>query len=272
MNKYELLALAKQKLKDHHLDLKLADYLFRNLYSFDKENVTTDEWQLYNHILDKILSGIPYQYAVGKVNFYGLEFKVNNHVLIPRFETEELVYYTIQYISKYFNNKATLVDIGTGSGIIAITLKKNIPNLTVYATDISINALEIAKINANNLNVDINFLAGDMLAPIKDLKFDIIISNPPYLSFNQIIDDIVIKNEPHIALYGGNDGLKYYRQLFKEVKAILNERSLICLEISEEIVTGLKSLLEEYFKDTKYEFKKDMAGRTRMLFIFNNLD
>ena len=111
-----------------------------------------------------------------------------------------------------------------------------------------------------------------MLAPIKDLKFDIIISNPPYLSFNQIIDDIVIKNEPHIALYGGNDGLKYYRQLFKEVKAILNERSLICLEISEEIVTGLKSLLEEYFKDTKYEFKKDMAGRTRMLFIFNNLD
>ena len=139
MNKYELLALAKQKLKDHHLDLKLADYLFRNLYSFDKENVTTDEWQLYNQILDKILNGIPYQYAVGKVNFYGLEFKVNNHVLIPRFETEELVYYTIQYISKYFNNKATLVDIGTGSGIIAITLKKNIPNLTVYATDISIN-------------------------------------------------------------------------------------------------------------------------------------
>jgi len=272
MNNYELLSNARLKLQENNLDEKLANYLYEYLFNNDKDNITISNIEEYNNKLSRIINGEPLQYIIEKTNFYGYDLKVNNNVLIPRFETEELVYYTLEYINRYFNNKISIVDVGTGSGAIAVTLKKELCELDVYATDISKKAIEVAKENASKLNAEITFLNGDMLEPLRGKKFDILISNPPYLKENQNIEKIVVDNEPNIALFGGVDGLKYYRQVFKGAKNVLNKKSLICLEISEEIKEDIERLVIKYFNSSRYEFKKDMSNRTRMLFIFNNID
>lgn len=270
MNKQELLKQTEQLLINNSLDPKLAKYIYEGL--FNNDNLDDIDLKLYQEKINCIINGISPQYVLGKVNFYGYDFNVNNNVLIPRFETEELVYNTIEYIKKYFDNNTSVVDIGTGSGAIAITLKKELPNLDVYATDISNEAITVAKDNAKVLNADIKFLVGTMLEPLGNTKFDVIISNPPYLRKTDAIDKIVIDNEPHIALFGGEDGLKYYKEILKSAKNYLNDRSMICFEISEEIKQDLEIIVKEYFPHSKYEFKKDMSLRTRMLFIFNNID
>ena len=155
----------------------------------------------------KLKQGLPVQYIVGNVDFYGSIIEVNENVLIPRFETEELV----DRVIKKLKNKKNLdiVDLGTGSGCIAISLAKNL-NSNVDAVDISKEALEVAKKNAINNNVKINFYLGDMLNPLNK-KYDLIISNPPYIAYDEEIMDVVKNNEPHIALYAENEGLYYNR-------------------------------------------------------------
>ncbi|MFA5602399.1 MAG: peptide chain release factor N(5)-glutamine methyltransferase [Bacilli bacterium] len=214
----------------------------------------------------------PNQYIDGYTNFYGYDFKVNKHVLIPRFETEELVENTIIYIKKHFKNNINIVDIGTGSGIIGITLKKELPNINMTMTDISKKALKVAKYNANKLNIKANFIQGDLLIPLKDKTFDVLISNPPYIKTNENIDPLVKNNEPHLALYGGLDGLKYYKILLKDAKKILKNKSLIALEIGADQKSDLIKLIKKYFPNSKYETKKDLQKRDRMLFVFNNID
>ena len=161
--------------------------------------------------IERLQNGEPVQYIVGNVNFYGNEIKVNKNVLIPRFETEELVEYTISYIKKMFKEKINIIDLGTGSGCIAVTLKKKI-NSNVSAIDISKEALEVARENAKKNKVEIDFIQNDMLDNISN-KFDVIISNPPYISKNEEIQDIVRKNEPSLALYADNEGLYYYEKI-----------------------------------------------------------
>ncbi len=214
----------------------------------------------------------PIQYIEGYVNFYGYDFKVNKYVLIPRFETEELVENTIIYIKEYFKENIDIVDIGTGSGNIGITLKKELPNINITMTDISKKALKVAKYNAHKLNVEASFIHGDLLTPLKNKKFDVLISNPPYIREDEEIDPLVKDNEPHLALYGGKDGLKYYKVLLKDVKNVLKDKSLIALEIGATQKKDLITLIKKYFPHSKYEIKKDLQKRDRMVFIFNNID
>ncbi len=272
MDKNELILSSKLKLRQSNLNEQLADNLYKCLFNCNNQIITIDMIEEYNKKLTKIIKGEPIQYVISNANFYGYDLQVNNDVLIPRFETEELVYYTLKYIKSIFNNKISIVDIGTGSGAIAITLKKEMPELVVYATDISDKAITVAQKNASALNADITFLSGDMLKPLENKKFDVIISNPPYLKKEQEIEKVVIDNEPIMALYGGIDGLKYYKKILKGAKKVLKKRSLICLEISEEIKEGIEKIIIKYFNSSRYEFKKDMSGRTRMLFIFNNIE
>ena len=157
--------------------------------------------------IKRLNNGEPVQYIVGNVDFYNSNFIVNKNVLIPRFETEELVQNTINFIKEYFD-KPKVLDIGTGSGAIAISIKKDIDSI-VYATDISKEALEVAKENAKRNNVDINFVNTNIYDGINE-KFDIVISNPPYIRYDEEIEDIVKNNEPHIALYADNNGLYFY--------------------------------------------------------------
>ncbi|MBQ3475695.1 MAG: peptide chain release factor N(5)-glutamine methyltransferase [Bacilli bacterium] len=209
----------------------------------------------------------PVQYIVGNVDFYNCNLIVNKNVLIPRFETEELVDTTINKIKQLFNKKVDILDIGTGSGAIAISLKKELDS-NVYATDISKEALEVAKENANKNDTVITFINTNIYDGI-DNRFDVIISNPPYIRYDEEIDPIVKNNEPHLALYADDNGLYFYREILKNIRFILKEKYLICFEIGESQFEDIKSIKEQYLPEAKIELKKDLQGRDRMLFITN---
>ena len=217
--------------------------------------------------LSRLEKGEPVQYIVGNVDFYKSNIIVNKNVLIPRFETEELVDETIKRAKRYFKNKINILDIGTGSGAIAISLKKEL-NSNVYATDISKEALEVAKENAKRNDTEITFINTNIFDGIHN-SFDIVISNPPYISYNEEIEEIVKNNEPSIALYADNDGLYFYEEILKGISSILNDRYLIAFEIGELQFDSIKEYKDKYLKEAKIELKKDMQGRNRMVFIQN---
>ena len=216
--------------------------------------------------LKKLKEGKPVQYIVGNVNFYGITLKVNENVLIPRFETETLVEKTINYAKKELKEPLKILDIGTGSGAIAITLKKNLES-SVDAVDISKKALKIAKENAKINNVEINFIHSNMLEKI-DKKYDLIISNPPYISYDEEVEEIVKNNEPHIALYAENDGLEYYEKILKNAEKYINKPGIIAFEIGMNQGKKIKKIASKYLKTDNIKIEKDLSGKDRYIFIF----
>lgn len=222
---------------------------------------------LLNDGLKRLEKGEPVQYIVGNVDFYGCNIKVNKNVLIPRFETEELVDYSIKYIEKNFENP-DILEIGTGSGCISIALKKSLSKSNIFATDISKDAINVAKINAKDNNVDIKFINTNIYQGI-DKKFDVIISNPPYIAKNEEIMDIVYNNEPHIALFADNNGLYFYEEILKNSSKILKDKFLICLEIGMTQAQNIINIANKYLDKINIIVKKDMQGRDRFIFIKN---
>jgi len=212
--------------------------------------------------------GIPVQYIVGNVDFYGYNFLVNKDVLIPRFETEELVDRTIKYVHKYFDDSVRIVDLGCGSGCISISLSKEL-GINVDAVDISPDALGVARENCVKNNASVNFYLGNMLEPLHD-KYDVIISNPPYISYDEEIDEIVKINEPSLALYADNDGLYFYEEILKKCKKYLNDRFLIAFEIGYTQGERIKEFALKYLGDVSVSVEKDLSGRDRFVFIFSD--
>lgn len=214
---------------------------------------------------------LPVQHIIGYVYFYGYKFIVNEDVLIPRFETEELVANVLMLYDEHFPGKnIDLVDIGTGSGCLAITLKKEEPErITVVATDISKDAISTAKMNAEALKADIEFLVGDMLEPLAGRRFDIIVSNPPYIPNDESVDPIIFDNEPHVALFGGHDGLYFYREILSQAKTILKDQSLIAFEHGYDKAEELRMIAKKHFPGSQVYTLKDMQGRDRMTFVIN---
>ena len=217
--------------------------------------------------LKKLEEGQPVQYIVGNVDFYDINLLVNKNVLIPRFETEYLVEKTINYAKK-LKEPLDILDIGTGSGAIAITLAKHL-NSKVIATDISEKALEIAQKNAKRNNTKINFKQSDILKSVKG-KFDIIISNPPYISKDETIDPLVKDNEPSLALYADNKGLYFYEEILKNIKPYLKEKSIIAFEIGMTQSKDITKIAQKYLPKVKIITEKDLTGKDRYIFIFNN--
>ena len=217
--------------------------------------------------LKQLESAVPPQYIIGNVNFYGNTINVDKRVLIPRFETELLVEKTIKYIKKKYNNKEILsiLDIGTGSGCIAITLKKEL-NANITGIDISEEALKVAKSNANINNVDINFYQSDIFSNIKE-KFDVIISNPPYISYEEEIEDIVKNNEPHLALYADDNGMFFYDKILRECSNYLNDKFLIAFEIGYKQGEDIMNLAYKYLDNVNVMVEKDYSGKDRYVFI-----
>ena len=216
-------------------------------------------------LLDK---GISPQYIVGNVDFYGNIINVDSRVLIPRFETELLVEKTIHYVENLFNRKVSILDIGTGSGCIAITLKKEI-DCDVVASDISLDAIDVARENAINNMVDILFVNSDIFSNIED-KFDVIISNSPYISYDEEIDDMVKNNEPSLALYASNDGVYFYDKILSECAKYLNDRFLIAFEIGYTQGDRIVKLVYKYLgDDVNVRVEKDYSNRDRFVFIWN---
>ena len=210
--------------------------------------------------LKRLENGEPVQYIVGDVDFYGNTIKVDKRALIPRFETEGLVEIALSYLSDGMN----IIDLGTGTGCIAITLKKKLPNSLVDAVDISSEALELAKSNAKLNNVDINFYQGDMLCT--DKKYDCIISNPPYISHDEEVMDIVKNNEPNNALYADNNGLYFYEEILKKAKDYLNNKYYIFFEMGYNQGQSIKEIALKYL-DCNVEIKKDLQGFDRYVII-----
>lgn len=218
--------------------------------------------------LKRLEQGEPVQYIIGNVDFYGFIFDVDRRVLIPRFETEELVEKTVNYIHKNFSKPISIIDLGTGSGCIAITLKKLLPSSHVVAVDISSDALEVARLNALKNEVEITFQKNDMLHGISD-KFDVIISNPPYIDYEEEIMEVVSKNEPALALYADHNGLYFYEDILKNCSRNLKEKFLIAFEIGQTQGEDITRLAHQYLENIEVKIEKDMKGLDRFVFITN---
>ena len=218
-----------------------------------------------NEAIKLLESGIPVQYIVGNVDFYGYNFIVNDKVLIPRFETEELVDRTIKYVQKSFSDSVRIVDLGCGSGCISITLSKEL-GISVDAVDISSDALEVARENCIRNGASVNFYLGNMLEPLTG-TYDVIISNPPYISYDEEIDEIVKNNEPSLALYADNDGLYFYEHILMNCSRYLNNKFLIAFEIGYTQGDRIRDMALKYLDDVKVIIEKDLSGRDRFVFI-----
>ena len=158
--------------------------------------------------------------------------------------------------------------MATGSGCIAISLSLEEKNMNVIATDISFEALDVARMNNEKLGANVKFYQGDMLEPVKDKKFDIFVSNPPYIPEEEDVMSLVKDNEPNIALFGGNDGMKFYRIIFSGVRPLLKDKALICFEHGFDKKEEMLLLANEYFPECKVEVLKDLEGKDRMTFIY----
>ena len=236
------------------------------LKKYIKENKLDDNY--YNECLKQLENGKPIQYIIGNVDFYGNIIKVNESVLIPRFETELLADITIKKIKNIFKDKKIdILDLGTGSGCIAITLKKEI-NSNVDALDISLDALEVAKQNAKLNNVDINFIHEDMTM-YKEKKYDVIISNPPYIRYDEEIMDIVKNNEPHLALYAEDNGLYFYKHIIDNIPYITKNKYLVCFEIGYLQSDYIVDYVKKHLEDINITVHKDYSEKDRFIFITN---
>lgn len=279
----QLIHDSENMLDDEDKDCNVAKVLFyhlaakepHQLYLMMDEEVDQDLYDDFQIGMKRYMKGEPIQYIKGKETFFTRDFIVNENVLIPRYETEELIENILYRIDDYFDHydSIDLCDVGTGSGAIAISLALEEPKLHVVATDISEKALEVAKINASDLGANIEFYQGDMLEPLinKGVKVDIFVSNPPYIPELQDIESVVKDNEPHVALFGGTDGLYFYRRIFEKAKSVIKEKALLAFEMGFDQRELMCEAVEYYFPNTPYEIIEDMNGKDRMLFIYYHL-
>ena len=272
----ELIVFGKENIHSIHAKILLADLLGINqleLINHLDETVSQELADTYKKRIKMLHDNKPIQYIMENVNFYGNKFYVNEDVLIPRFETEELVENTINLLNEHFKDEPlNIIDLGCGSGVIGLTLKQKIPKSNVTLVDISNKALEIARKNSRDLNLPVEIINSNFLDGITD-KYHCIISNPPYIKLDEKIDTIVKENEPHIALYGGKDGLDCYRQTFKNIKNNLKSKYLIALEIGMTQKDDIIKIINENLKDNKTIIaKKDLQGRDRMIFVIKNTE
>jgi len=234
------------------------------------ETVDEENKNRFYDAIDRLNNGEPLQYILSNANFYGYDYYVNKNVLIPRFETEELVYQTLDYLKKNKPN-AKVLDLCTGSGCIGLTLKQELNTLDVTMSDISREALEVTKINKDKYNVDCQIIESNLFENITG-KFDCIISNPPYISRDEDVMELVKNNEPELALYADNNGLAIYERIFKEAKHYLNKSYLLAFELNSNKSREIYNMAEKYFPGNKLIIKKDNYGRNRMLFILKDFE
>ena len=244
------------------------EFSFQNELFLHFDDECKNEDLLDSYIKD-ILKGIPFQYVVSKSHFCGLDFYVDKNVLIPRPETEELVLLAVKTIKdKFKNSSLNIVDVCTGSGCIGISFKKFFEDSNVYCCDISENALSVTKKNSEDLHLNIQVLQGNLLEPLlnKGLKFDVIISNPPYIPSKDTVSEQTLKYEPHLALFAF-PSTKFYEEIFEQSQNIIHENTCFFFEIGEDMEEVLTPIVEKYFPNKQYKFIKDMYNKTRFLFI-----
>lgn len=265
--KYGSDLLKENKIEDYSIKVKILISFITGikkdiLINYEDVEILDNKLEIYIYNLNKIIEGVPIQYITKKQEFMGLDFFVDENVLIPQPDTEILVEEVLK-ISKLYNKKINILDLCTGGGAIAVSLAKYIKDVNIIATDISENAIEIAEKNAikNNAENKIKFVVSDMFKNIEN-EFDIIVSNPPYIETKEIEKlSKEVKNEPIIALDGGNDGIKYYKIIADNYNKFLNIGGYLLLEIGYNQGESVSKL----FKNS--EIKKDLSGNDRVILV-----
>ena len=240
----------------------------------DMDTVLSDEFiERYQTNKARVLKDEPLGYVLGYEWFYGLKLKVNEHVLIPRSETEELAGHVSADVFDYFDQDVVIADIATGSGALACALKSDHDTATVIASDISPAALKVAQANAKAHDLDIQFYQGDMGDPLIEagLRFDVIVCNPPYIRKDEIIESSVKDFEPHLALYGGDDGLHLYRKLLNQIPNLIKKRAMVAFEIGFDQKQALLDEINKRFERVRVEVVQDINQKDRMFFMYFNL-
>jgi release factor glutamine methyltransferase len=274
---HEALNRASSFLKDHGREETAARLLLQHelgmsqalLLASLRDPVSDADFDRFWQKIELHAKGTPIQHLTGTEEFYGREFLVNPDVLIPRPETEELVEETLKLIDKLLGKKnPSIADIGTGSGIIGITMKCELPSAEVTATDISQPALNTAAVNAKRLGADVTFLQGDLTEPIRGTKWDVVLSNPPYIAYAEAQDlsDTVHDHEPHNALFADGNGLALYDKLAEQLPHVINKPGIIGFEIGHLQGEAVKAMLTASFPQAEIYVKKDINKRDRMVF------
>lgn len=279
MTYQEAINLAKKQLSQNQIYegfgfrymLELTSLHDIDLY-LEKDNEMSNELEsVYFEGIKRLQNHEPLAYVLGFEWFYGRRFITNDAVLIPREETEELMGYVLADIADHFDQEDLVIfDVATGSGNCGITLKCEIPQAKVYCSDISAEAIEVAKVNAQNLEADVTFYVGDMGQPFieRDLKCDVLVCNPPYIQSHEEVATSVLEYEPHVALFGGEDGLDFYRQLLDEAPQLLKEKAMIAFEMGFDQRESMSNEIKLRFPNARIHFEKDLNNLDRMCFVY----
>lgn len=279
MKQYEVLNWASLFLKKNNCEEQIAAILLQHHLSVEKsefymmmqETVPSSIIEKFKRDINAhVDTGIPVQHLIGYEMFYGREFLVNRDVLIPRPETEELVQQVIKEVNNYPQGQPlTIVDIGTGSGVIAITLALEIPHAKIYATDISKKALKVAEKNAKQLGADINFLHGNYLQPVinNGISIDIIVSNPPYISkldepdLSKTVKDF----DPNIALFAERNGLQAYQEILELSTKVVKQPHSLFFEIGYKQGLAVQTIIKETYPQINIDIIQDINGKDRIV-------
>lgn len=274
---YEALNWASSYLRENGRDENGGELLLRHylgvsrseLLASLREDIPAEVISLFEEAVQEHVAGTPIQYLLGFEEFYGRRFFVNEEVLIPRPETEELVLAVLTRLKKKGDTPLKVIDIGTGSGAIAITLKLERPTLDVTATDIAGESLEVAKRNASSLGANIRFMEADLFAPFLKTgeTFEIIVSNPPYIPSGdeEGMSIVVTEHEPHRALFAGEDGLDIYRRMMEQLPAVVNQTGMIAFEIGAGQGEAVSNLLKMTFPQSEVDILFDINGKDRIV-------
>lgn len=279
MNKkiYEALHWASSYLTERERDANAGEMALMHVLQTNRaamlarlhDRLSDAEWAQFQHMIEQHGAGVPIQHLIGSEMFYGRPFDVNQDVLIPRPETEELVYHALNKAKQL--DAPLIADIGTGSGAIAVTMKLERPDAVVYAVDLSGDALQTAQKNAAQLQADVTFVQGDLLKSLtdRDLQFDIILSNPPYIPAEErsTLSTVVVDHEPHMALFGGEDGLDLYRRLAEQLPLVLKKGGFCGVETGAGQTKAVAALFQAAFPGGTIEIIDDINGKDRMVFV-----
>lgn len=280
MKIFEALRWASSFLTKHGYEETIGEILLLDILSINRTELfmelqaqlLEEDEERYRLSLLKVVEGVPVQHITGYEMFYGRKYIVNKDVLIPRPETEELVYGLLERIDRFFGKerKVNVVDVGTGSGSIPLTLKLENPVLNVTTVDISNAAIQVAKQNASRLGAEVVFLEGDLLQPIihNNIRIDVLVSNPPYIPKADItsLAQNVKGHEPLLALVGGETGLELYEQITQQMKRVLCDRAIVAFEVGAGQSKQVAELIYKQYPDAEVEIVFDINGKDRMVF------
>ena len=272
----QLINNAKKKIDLVNLEYRAIYEFLMDILNCDRAAlILKEEEEVSEEVLDRfsemlseyIFDFKPIEYILGYTYFYGNKLYVNENTLIPRNETEEVVDEALKIIKKEGYN--SVLDVASGSGAIALSIKNVFPSLEVIGSDISDKALEVARRNATSLHLNIDFVETDLLDYFieNNLRFDLVISNPPYVSLDYVLPNKIIEHEPKLALYAKENGLFYYRKILEDIGKVINKNGCLVFEIGYDQGESIKKLASEILTNYQIEVKKDLSNNDRVVII-----